>query len=73
VSQYYFIPTNPTHTGLKSNQKLRDKGLENIQLSHSKTPSIFYASVKYMMYAVVFCVCVTKLSFKKNYVFITNR
>jgi len=56
VSQCYFIPTNPTRTGLESNQDLRDKGLKNIRLIHSKASDKCYASVKYMLYAVVFCV-----------------
>lgn len=58
MSQCYFINTNPTPTGLESNQDLQDKGLENTSLSHSKASNKRYASVKYMFYAVVYSVCV---------------
>jgi hypothetical protein len=87
VSQNYFISTNPIPTGMESNRDLREKGLENILLSHSKVSNKYYSSAKYMLNAVLFCVCVCvcvcmgvcvcvcvlKLRVETNYIFIIGR
>jgi hypothetical protein len=54
MSHFYFIPINPTYTGLEPNQDLRDMGLENIRFSHSKASIKCYASVKYVIYTEAF-------------------